>query len=289
MEEQSSKYILTFCCPDRIGIVASVAGFLTEQDCNIVESAQFGDESTGRFFMRTVFAPGDGSPTLDNLKVAFAAIGRRFSMDWGIHDALAKPRVLILVSRLDHCLNDLLYRYRTGAIGMEVPGIVSNHPDLESLAAFHDIPYHHLPVTDDTRAQQEARLTEIIEETGVELVVLARYMQILSGQLCDRLRGRAINIHHSFLPSFRGAKPYHQAYTKGVKVIGATAHYVTEALDEGPIIEQDTVRVTHAQTPEQLMAVGRDLENLVLARAVKYHTEHRVLLNGDKTVVFHDQ
>nr|VFJ64146.1 MAG: formyltetrahydrofolate deformylase [Candidatus Kentron sp. FW] len=280
------KYILKFRCPDRLGIVAAVAGFLAEQGCNIVESAQFGDKDTRQFFIRMVFTAGPETPDLPYLKAAYAAIGTRFSMDWNIHDARTRPRVLILVSKLDHCLNDLLYRYRTGAIAMEITAIVSNHPDLAPLADFHGIPYHHLPVTDDTRAEQESRLLEIITETNTDLIVLARYMQILSPHLCERLSGQVINIHHSFLPSFQGARPYHQAHARGVKLIGATAHYVTETLDAGPIIEQDTVRVTHAYAPEQLITLGGDLENLVLARAVKLHCEHRILLNGNKTVVF---
>nr|VFJ47476.1 MAG: formyltetrahydrofolate deformylase [Candidatus Kentron sp. DK]VFJ64784.1 MAG: formyltetrahydrofolate deformylase [Candidatus Kentron sp. DK] len=284
--QNTAEYILVLHCPDRLGIVAAVAGFLAEQDCNIVESAQFGDPDGGRFFLRTVFTRGKGSPALPYLKAAYAAIGSRFSMEWNIHDVTDRPRVLILVSRLGHCLNDLLYRYRTGAIPMEIPAIVSNHPDLAPLAEYHGIPFHHLPVTEETRAEQEARVQEIITDTAADLVVLARYMQILSPQLCQKLTGRAINIHHSFLPGFRGAKPYHQAHARGVKIIGATAHYVTETLDEGPIIEQDTVRVTHAHAPERLIAMGQDLENLVLARAVRLHCEHRTILNGNKTIVF---
>ncbi|MGE5146232.1 MAG: formyltetrahydrofolate deformylase [Candidatus Eiseniibacteriota bacterium] len=286
MAPSRSTYILTLSCPDRIGIVAAVAGFLAEQDCNIVESAQFDDEMTGRFFMRTVVAAGEGSPDLAGLTAAFGAIGKRFTMEWSFHDAARKPRVVILVSKFDHCLNDLLYRYRTGDIPMEIPAIVSNHPDLKPLADFYDLPFRHLPVTKDTRAQQEAELMGLIEATRADIVVLARYMQILSDDLCRKLHGRAINIHHSFLPSFKGAKPYHQAHARGVKLIGATAHFVTDALDEGPIIEQETVRVSHAETPEQLVAVGRDVENLVLSRALKRLVEHRVLLNGTKTVVF---
>ncbi|HEX7006556.1 MAG TPA: formyltetrahydrofolate deformylase [Alphaproteobacteria bacterium] len=287
MASSRSTYILKLSCPDRIGIVAAVAGFLSEQDCNIIESAQFNDEMTGRFFMRTVVVAGDGSPDLAGLSTAFAAVGKRFGMEWELHDAARKPRVLILVSKFDHCLNDLLYRYRTGDIPMEIPAIVSNHPDLKPLADFYGLPYHHLPVTKETRAAQEAELMGLVESTRADIVVLARYMQILSDDLCRKLHGRAINIHHSFLPSFKGAKPYHQAHARGVKLIGATAHYVTEALDEGPIIEQETVRVSHAETPEQLVAVGRDVEKLVLARALKCLVEHRVLLNGNKTVVFH--
>ena len=286
MASSHPTYILTLSCPDRIGIVAAVAGFLAEQDCNIVESAQFDDEMTGRFFMRTVVSAGEGSPDLAGLTAAFGAIGKRFAMEWEMHDAAQKPRVLILVSKFDHCLNDLLYRYRTGDIPMEIPAIVSNHPDLKPLADFYDLPFHHLPVTKETRAQQEAELMGLVESTRADIVVLARYMQILTDDLCRKLLGRAINIHHSFLPSFKGAKPYHQAHARGVKLIGATAHFVTEALDEGPIIEQETVRVSHAETPDELVAVGRDVENLVLSRALKRLVEHRVLLNGTKTVVF---
>jgi len=286
MPQSRSTYILTLSCPDRIGIVAAVAGFLSEQDCNIVESAQFNDEMTGRFFMRTVVVAGEGTPDLAGLATAFGAVGKRFGMEWAFHDKARKPRVLILVSKFDHCLNDLLYRYRTGDIPMEIPGIVSNHPDLKPLADFYGLPFHHLPVTKDTRAAQEAEIMGLVESTRADIVVLARYMQILSNDLCRRLHGRAINIHHSFLPSFKGAKPYHQAHARGVKLIGATAHYVTEDLDEGPIIEQETVRVSHAETPDQLVAVGRDVENLVLSRALKRLVEHRVLLNGTKTVVF---
>lgn len=286
MSPDPRRYTLKLWCPDRLGIVAAVAGFLAQQDCNILESAQFDDEMTDRFFMRTVFAAGDSSPRREHLSAAFAAIGKRFHMDWELHDAQARSRVVILVSRLDHCLNDLLYRYRIGAIPMDIPAIISNHPDLQPLADFHGIPYHHLPVNAAMRTAQEQNILRIVEDTGAELVVLARYMQILSPMVCSRLKGRIINIHHSFLPSFTGARPYHQAHARGVKLIGATAHYVTEELDAGPIIEQETVRVTHAHTPAQLMVLGRDLENAVLARAVKYHCEHRVLLHGNKTVVF---
>lgn len=286
MSSVAQKYILTLACPDRLGIVAAVAGFLAQQDCNILESAQFDDEQSGRFFMRTVVAAGDSSPNQEHLSAAFAAIGKRFRMQWQLHDAQLRPRVVILVSKIDHCLNDLLYRYRTDAIAMEIAAIISNHPNLKSLADYHGIEYYHLPVTEKTRAAQEAQLLALVEDKGAELVVLARYMQVLSPGLCHALRGRAINIHHSFLPSFIGAKPYHQAHDRGVKIIGATAHYVTEELDAGPIIEQETVRVTHAHSPEQMIAVGRDLENLVLSRAVKYHCEQRILLNGNRTVVF---
>lgn len=286
MSPSPRTYTLTLSCVDRKGIVAAIAGFLAERDANIIESAQFEDAMTGRFFMRTVFVTGPETPVEPVLRAAFEPVAGRFAMEWGLYDQAVRPRVLILVSRFDHCLNDLLYRHRTGDIAMEIPAIASNHDTLRPLAAFHDIPFHHLPVTPDTRPRQEAGLLGLIEEVGADIVVLARYMQVLSPDLCRALAGRAINIHHSFLPSFKGTKPYHQAHRRGVKLIGATAHFVTEALDDGPIIEQETARVTHAQGPERLIAIGRDLENLVLARALRRHCEHRVLINGAKTVVF---
>ncbi len=286
MSSKNNNFILTFSCPDRIGIVAAVSGFLTEQDCNILESAQFSDQQTNHFFMRTVFANGNTSPSYENLKAAFKAIGKRFEMTWEIHDAGKPPKVLLMVSRFGHCLNDLLFRNSIGALPMEVSGVVSNHPDLESLATMHNIPYYYLPVTKETKPEQEKKLISLIEETGTELVILARYMQVLSSDLCRYLDSMAINIHHSFLPSFKGARPYHQAHVRGVKLIGATAHYVTSDLDEGPIIEQETARVSHAKTPEQLVAIGRNIENQVLAQAVAAHCERRVLMNGTKTIVF---
>ncbi|HYC04795.1 MAG TPA: formyltetrahydrofolate deformylase [Azospirillaceae bacterium] len=276
--------ILTISCPDRTGIVAALTGCLAEHDCNIIDSAQFGDRISGRFFIRISFAAPEGG--VETARAGLARVAERFAMDWQLHDAARRQRVLILVSRFGHCLNDLLYRYRTGALAMEIPAIVSNHRDFYQLAAWHDVPFHHLPVTAATKERQEERLLEIIEQERIDLVVLARYMQVLSPELCAKLAGRCINIHHSFLPSFKGAKPYHQAYERGVKLIGATAHYVTTNLDEGPIIEQEVERVDHAVGPDDLVAVGRDIENVVLARAVKYHLEHRVLLNGRKTVVF---
>lgn len=278
--------ILTLSCPDTMGIVASVSGFLLENDCNILEAAQFDDSLTGRFFMRTVFSMGEKCPSPDDLSKAFAGIGLRFSMEWAMHRATERPKVLLMVSKFGHCLNDLLYQHSIDAIPMDVVGVVSNHLDLQPLANMYGIAFHHLPLSKDTKADQEDAMRALIETTKTELVVLARYMQILSPSLCRDLSGSIINIHHSFLPSFKGAKPYHQAHERGVKVIGATAHYVTEALDEGPIIEQDTVRVTHTQTPDQLVALGRNIENQVLARAITYHCERRVLLNGIKTVVF---
>ncbi|HEY0836131.1 MAG TPA: formyltetrahydrofolate deformylase [Azospirillum sp.] len=287
MSETASAYILTISCPDAVGIVYAVSGFLAERSCNIIDSAQFGDRISGLFFLRVHFSAAAEGPTQAELEAAFAeTVAKRFAMDWKLHDAARPQRVLIMVSKFGHCLNDLLYRYRIGYLPIEIPAIVSNHRDFYQLAAWHNIPFHYLPVTNETKAQQEARLLDIVEEEKVDLVVLARYMQVLSAQLCGKLAGRAINIHHSFLPSFKGAKPYHQAHTRGVKLIGATAHYVTANLDEGPIIEQEAERVDHTMTPDDLVAIGRDIENVVLARAVKYHVEHRVLVNGTKTVVF---
>jgi formyltetrahydrofolate deformylase len=280
------RYILKLSCPDQKGIVAAVASFLAQQDCNILESAQFDDELSGHFFMRTVFGAGTPTPDMANLATAFGPIAQRFAMDWQLHDQNAKPRVLIMVSKHGHCLNDILYRVSIGALEIDVVGVVSNHLDQKPRADFYGVPYHHLPVAPETKAAQEAQVLKLVEDTGTELVVLARYMQILTPETCARLEGRAINIHHSFLPGFKGAKPYHQAHTRGVKLIGATAHYVTPDLDEGPIIEQETTRVNHAHTPEELERLGRDLENLVLARAVRYHVEQRVLLHQDRAVVF---
>ncbi|WP_186269736.1 formyltetrahydrofolate deformylase [Burkholderia gladioli] len=287
------SFILKLSCPDKHGIVHAVSGFLFERDTNIVDSAQFGDSRTGEFFMRVHFdqtTNSDAESTLDTLRNEFASLAERFAMHWEMHDALKKPRVVILVSKIGHCLNDLLFRYRTGQLPIEIAAIVSNHKDFYQLAASYDVPFHHFPLaagaSAEAKAAQEARVLEVIGEHATDLVVLARYMQILSPQLCEQLAGRAINIHHSFLPSFKGAKPYYQAFDRGVKLIGATAHYVTTDLDEGPIIEQEVERVDHSMTPEQLTAIGRDVECVTLARAVKWHVEHRILLNGTKTVVF---
>jgi formyltetrahydrofolate deformylase len=280
------QFILTLSCADRPGIVGAVASFLADNGCNIIDSAQFGDMDTGRFMMRVLFERLEGAPERPVLAAAFAAIGEHFSMRWALLDAGERPRVLIMVSRLDHCLNDLLYRYRIGALPMDPVAIVSNHRDTYQLAPSYNIPFFYLPVTNETKTQQEAKLWALIEDEHAELIVLARYMQVLSNDLCRRLEGRAINIHHSFLPSFKGAKPYHQAYARGVKLIGATAHYVTPDLDEGPIIEQEVARVDYKMGADDLVALGRDVECIALARAVKYHLEHRVFLNGQKTVVF---
>ncbi len=277
------RYVLTIACPDRVGIVAAVSNVLAGHRGNIVESDQFSDTESGQFFMRLVFDLDES--TEPALLADFEPLARRFEMIWRLYDPRRLPRVMILVSKAEHCLNDLLYRHRTGALPMMITAIASNHTDLAHLAEWHAIPFHHLPVTAATKPEQERQILELVESTGTELVILARYMQILSPELCRALAGRAINIHHSFLPGFKGAKPYHQAYARGVKLIGATAHFVTANLDEGPIIEQEVERVDHAHTPEQLAAVGRDIENIVLARALHYHLERRVFLNGGKTVV----
>jgi len=280
------SFILTLSCPDRLGIVHAVTGFLADHGCNIVDSQQFGDRETGRFFMRVHVEGTDAAYGLEALRSSFGPTANEFAMDWQIHDAEAKPRVLIMVSKQGHCLNDLLYRWRVGALPAEIVAIVSNHRDFEKLAGSYDIPYHYIPVTSATKSEAEQKLLALVDEQEVELVVLARYMQVLSDTVCERLPGRIINIHHSFLPSFKGARPYHQAHSRGVKLIGATAHYVTATLDEGPIIEQDVARVEHSDGVEQLAAIGGDLECLALARAVRWHLEHRVLLDGHKTIVF---
>ena len=280
---QPLRYILTIACPDRVGIVAAISGILAAHHGNIVESDQFSDTESGRFFMRLMFDLN--AATEPALLADFTPLADRFAMDWRLYDLRRRPRVMILVSKAEHCLNDLLYRHRTGALPMDIAAIVSNHRELAHLTEWHAIPYHYLPVTPDTKSAQERLILELVEQTGTELVILARYMQILSPELCQALAGRAINIHHSFLPGFKGAKPYHQAYHRGVKLIGATAHFVTANLDEGPIIEQAVERVDHAQTPEQLAAVGGDVENIVLARALHYYLERRVFVNGSKTVV----
>ncbi|WP_428246703.1 formyltetrahydrofolate deformylase [Ferrovibrio sp.] len=279
--------ILTLSCLDRPGIVAAVSGFLAEQQFNIRESGQFSAAETGLFFMRVTFDDISGSRrVVEDVRAAFAHVAAPFGMTWAIHDEGARQRVLIMVSKFGHCLNDLLYRYSIGALPIEIPAIVSNHREWYQRAAVHNIPYHHIPVTHDNKAAQEQRLRDIIRDEKIDLVVLARYMQVLSPELCADLQGRVINIHHSFLPSFKGAAPYSQAHARGVKLIGATAHYVTSDLDEGPIIEQEVARVDHAYSPERLAAQGRDIESLVLARAVGYHAEHRIFINGSKTVIF---
>ncbi|WP_197015716.1 formyltetrahydrofolate deformylase [Actinomadura viridis] len=280
-----SEYVLTLSCPDRPGIVAAVSGLLAERGLNILESQQFGDRDTGRFFMRVQFA-GLPDTRPGELRAAFASLAPDLGLEWSLTDTAERQRVLILVSRGGHCLNDLLYRQRSGLLDIDVVAVVSNHPDLRPLTQSYGIDYHHLPVTPEGRAAQEAEVLTLVDHYRADVVVLARYMQILSDDFCAKLPGRLINIHHSFLPGFKGARPYHRAHARGVKLIGATAHYVTADLDEGPIIEQEVARVDHTHSPEDLMAVGRDMECLALARAVRWHAEHRVLLNGDRTVVF---
>ena len=280
-------YVLTASCPSRMGTTAAVTGFLASRRFYLIEMHQFDDTLSQRFFVRITFCAVQGEKVdLRLLREEFAALAQREEMEWRIHDSREPTRVLIMVSNFDHCLEDLLYRYRMGELKMDVTAVVSNHVTLQPTAMRHNLPYFHLPVTPATKAAQERRLLELIDSTRTELVVLARYMQILSDDLCARLRGRAINIHHSFLPGFKGAKPYHQAYDRGVKVIGATAHYVTHDLDEGPIIEQIVERVDHGYTPDMLVAAGRDSERRALSAAVRYACEHRVFLNGGRTVVF---
>ncbi len=280
-----NDYILTLSCPDRIGIVHSVTTWLLEHHGNIIDAQQFGDIEEERFFLRVHFKLPQPA-NVDVLKKTFEPVATQFGMQAEIYDANRKARLLILVSRQGHCLNDLLFRTHSGQMPVEIAGIVSNHADFAPLAASYKVPFHHLPVSSETRSAQESQILELVEREKVDLVVLARYMQILSTELCQALSGRAINIHHSFLPSFKGARPYHQAHARGVKIIGATAHYVTSDLDEGPIIEQDVERVNHAMSTAQLTRVGSDVESLVLARAVRSHVEHRILLHGNRTVVF---
>ncbi len=280
-------YVLTASCASRMGTTAAITGFLATRRFYLMEMHQFDDTSSQRFFVRITFCGVAGEAVdLEALRAQFQPVANREEMQWRIHDSRERTRVLIMVSNLDHCLEDLLYRQRTGELKMDITAVVSNHLTMQPIAARHELPFFHLPVTPATKAQQERRLMELVDSTHTELVVLARYMQILSDELCGRLKGRAINIHHSFLPGFKGAKPYHQAYDRGVKVIGATAHYVTHDLDEGPIIEQIVERVDHGYTPDMLVAAGRDSERRALSAAVRYDLEHRVFLNGNRTVVF---
>jgi formyltetrahydrofolate deformylase len=286
MSQVEPTFSLLLVCPDRKGIVAAVATFLSEHDASIVEAKQFNDQLTKRFYMRAVFtAVGPRFVALAELRSKFATLASAYEMTWQIEDTAQRVRVLIAVSKLDHCLQDLLFRWRSGVLPVDIVGVISNHPDLRSLVEWHQIPFHHLPVTADSRPQQEAQILELMSLHQVDLLVLARYMQILSNELCRKLSGRCINIHHSFLPSFKGARPYHQAYARGVKIIGATAHYVTADLDEGPIIEQAVERVGHEHTPERFQEIGRDLEAIVLARAVRWHAERRILLDGQRSVI----
>lgn len=281
------QFVLTLSCPSAAGQVAAVVGFLDRHRCYVDALNVFDDDLSNRFFVRCVFHPADEtSLRIDALRNEFAPIATGFDMQWAIHDVNARPKVLIMVSKLEHCLADLLFRWRMGELKMDIVGIVSNHADLEPLATQHGLPFRHFPITAETKARQEAQWLDLFETSGAELVILARYMQVLSADTSAKLANRAINIHHSFLPGFKGAKPYHQAHARGVKLIGSTAHFVTDDLDEGPIIEQVVERVDHALRPEQLLAVGRDVECITLARAVKAFIERRVFLNGDRTVVF---
>lgn len=280
-----SKYVLTVQCQSRRGLVAAVSGYLADAECNITDAAQFDDTETGKFFARLAFDAPE-AVTLEDLRTGFEPVAQKFDMDFGIFAEGAKMKVVVMVSRFGHCLNDLLYRTRIGALPVEIVGVISNHLEYQKVVVNHDIPFHYLKVTKENKAQAEAAQMAIIEETGAELVVLARYMQVLSDEMCQKMSGRIINIHHSFLPSFKGANPYKQAFERGVKLIGATSHYVTADLDEGPIIEQDIVRITHAQSASDYVSLGRDVESQVLARAIHAHARHRVFQNGNKTVVF---
>jgi formyltetrahydrofolate deformylase len=288
------EFVLTFHCPDSLGIVQSVADFLLRQECYIVDLKQFGDRNAGHFFMRVHFASTGDTPAgdtagdaaaVEQLRDSFAPLAGQWSMDWRLERHDRKQRILVMVSKYDHCLNDLLVRARNGELPVEIAAVVSNHPDLEGLAAWHAVPFHHIPVAPETKAEAEAGLFELVDAYGVELVVLARYMQILSDSATARLSGRAINIHHSFLPSFKGAKPYHQAHERGVKTVGATAHYVNSELDEGPIIAQQVIEVDHTYTPADLVSVGKDAECKALTNAVRWHAEGRIILSGNRTVI----
>ncbi|MCO6051796.1 formyltetrahydrofolate deformylase [Mesorhizobium sp. RP14(2022)] len=280
-----SRYILTVSCISRRGIVAAIASYLADKGCNITDSAQFDDDNTGRFFMRVVFHSEDGVG-LDAIEAGFAPIAEQFGMTHAFHDTAQRMKVVLMVSRFGHCLNDLLYRWKIGALPIDIVAVISNHLDYQKVVVNHDLPFHHVPVTKANKPQAEGRIMEIVEDTGAELIVLARYMQVLSDAMCQKMSGRIINIHHSFLPSFKGANPYKQAFERGVKLIGATAHYVTADLDEGPIIEQDVARITHAQSAADYVSIGRDVEAQVLARGIHAHIQHRTFLNGDRTVVF---
>jgi formyltetrahydrofolate deformylase len=285
MASDLPTYVLTMSCPDRMGVVADVAAFLVANDCNIIESGQFTDAENGQLFMRNAFQPQSGK-SLNALKAAFAPVAEKYGVKAQFYDAAHKVKTLVMVSKLGHCLNDLIFRHRIGALPIDIVGVVSNHREFEGLVGSAGLPFDYLPVTAETKPQQEAQINKIIEERGAELIVLARYMQVLSAEFCSKWSAKIINIHHSFLPAFKGALPYHRAHARGVKLIGATGHYVTDDLDEGPIIEQDVQRVTHTQSAEDFVVAGRDVEAVVLARAVKWHSERRVLLSGSRTVIF---
>jgi formyltetrahydrofolate deformylase len=285
----ADQYVLTLSCPNRPGIVAAVSNHLFRSGCNILDASQFDDTESDRFFMRVVFNVVEGDISLDSLRESFKAVAEPFAMSFALKNRSERQRVLLLASKFDHCLADLLYRWRIGELPMDLVGIVSNHPrETYAHLDFSGVPFHHLRITKETKLEQESELWNLVKSTKADLVVLARYMQVLSDALAAKLSGRCINIHHSFLPGFKGAKPYHQAHARGVKLIGATAHYVTSDLDEGPIIEQDVERISHHDTPDDLVRKGRDIERRVLSRAIAWHLDGRVLLNGSKTVVFRD-
>lgn len=279
------EFCLTVTCKSTRGIIAAITSYLAGAGCNIADCAQFDDTQTGQFFMRVSFINEEMMP-LETLQAGFAEVAAAFSMDYKFTDPEKRAKVILMVSRFGHCLNDLLYRWRIGALPIDIVAVISNHIEYQKVVVNHDIPFHYIKVTKENKAEAEARQMAVVEETGAELIVLARYMQILSDQMCQKMSGKIINIHHSFLPSFKGANPYKQAHERGVKLIGATSHYVTANLDEGPIIEQDTARVTHAQSAEDYVSIGRDVESQVLARAIHAHIHHRVFLNGNRTVVF---
>jgi formyltetrahydrofolate deformylase len=283
--DRMKNFVLTVSCKSTRGIVAAISGYLAEQGCNIIDSSQFDDLDTGEFFMRVSFLSEEGRSEAE-LREGFVAVAAPFGMTYDYYDNEARPKVMLMVSRFGHCLNDLLYRWKIGALPIDIVGVVSNHFDYQKVVVNHDIPFHHIKVTKENKPRAEAQIMELVEQTGTELIVLARYMQVLSDEMCRKMSGRIINIHHSFLPSFKGANPYKQAYQRGVKLIGATAHYVTADLDEGPIIEQDTARITHAQSADDYVSIGRDVESQVLARAVHAHIHHRSFINGNRTVVF---
>ena len=283
----TTNTVLTLSCPDKPGIVASVSGFFAQKGFNIEESTQHEDRQTGRFFLRTAFTCADcDDQTLASLREEFSAIAAEFDMEWQLRDQAQRMKIVLAVSKWGHCFNGLMHKWRAGTLPVDIVAVVSNHDDMRNSCEWYGVPYYHLPVSNENRPEQEAQILQIMKDTDAELLVLARYMQILSDNLCRQLSGRAINIQHSFLPGFKGAKPYHQAYERGVKLIGATAHYVTADLDEGPIIEQAVERVSHANSPDELVEIGRDVETVVLNRAVNWHAQHRVLMNGNRTVVF---
>lgn len=284
---QPQRLVLTLSCPDRPGIVADVTTFLAAHKYNVEEASQFEDREEKRFFMRTELAPVNASALpLDQLRSEFAKLADKDAMNWQLRDLAVRPRVVLAVSRYGHCLNALLHKWKEGTLPVDIVAVVANHNDLRDQVEWYNVPFHYLPISKETKAAQEAQILAVMDDSRADLLVLARYMQILSNDMCEKLAGRAINIHHSFLPGFKGAKPYHQAYERGVKLIGATAHYVTSDLDEGPIIEQEVERVSHANAPEELVEIGHDIENIVIYRAVRWHAEQRVLINGRRTVVF---